>query len=527
MASAPRPVRRALISVSNKAGLVPFARGLVAHGYGLVSTGGTAKTLADAGLPVTEVAAVTQSPEMLDGRVKTLHPAIHGGLLARRDRQDHLAALTEHGIGAIDLLVCNLYPFSRTVASGAGREDCVENIDIGGVALLRAAAKNHDFVAVVTEPEQYDAVLAEMAEQEGVIGEATRRSLAAKAFALTAAYDAAIAAWMAAEEGIAFPERIAFAGGLIEVTRYGENPHQAGAFYRGGAPRPGVATAKLLQGKDMSYNNYADTDAAFELAAEFAEPTVVIVKHANPCGVAKGASLAAAWERALACDPVSAFGGIVAVNRPLDAATAAAIARIFVEVIIAPAIDDEAAAVFARKSNLRLLVAGAMPDPAAPGVVFRSLAGGLLVQERDRRVATEADLRVVTRRAPTPPEIADLIFADTVAKHVKSNAIVFAKDGATVGIGAGQPSRVDSAKIAVAKALDMQKAAGLAHSPVEGAVMASDAFFPFADGLEVGIAAGITAVIQPGGSRRDDEITAAADKAGIAMVLTGLRHFRH
>jgi len=533
MNSAPRPIsltgagRRALISVSDKAGLVPFARALIEHGFALISTGGTAKALADAGLDATEVAAVTQFPEMLDGRVKTLHPAIHGGLLARRDRDDHLAALAEHGIGAIDLLVCNLYPFAETVASGASRADCVENIDIGGVALIRAAAKNHEFVAVVTDPAEYEAVLAEMTGRDGAVGAKMRRALAAKAFALTAAYDAAIAGWMAREEGIAFPERIAFAGRLVEVTRYGENPHQAGAFYRGDARRPGVASALLLQGKDMSYNNYADADVAFELAAEFAEPVVVIVKHANPCGVAKGASLAAAWGRALSCDPVSAFGGIVAVNRTLDAATAEEIAKIFVEVIIAPGIDDAAAAIFARKGNLRLLVAGGMPDPAAPGVVFRSLAGGFLVQERDRVVAIPGDLKTVTKRGPSAAEIADLIFADTVAKHVKSNAIVFAKDGATVGIGAGQPSRVDSAKIAVAKAGDMQKAAGLAESPVKGAVMASDAFFPFADGLEVGIAAGITAVIQPGGSRRDDEIIAAADQAGIAMVLTGLRHFRH
>jgi phosphoribosylaminoimidazolecarboxamide formyltransferase / IMP cyclohydrolase len=524
MDSAPR---RALISVSDKTGLVPFVRALIAHGFTLVSTGGTAKALAEAGVEVTEVAAVTQFPEMLDGRVKTLHPAIHGGLLARRDREDHRAALAEHGIGAIDLLVCNLYPFADTVASGAKREDCVENIDIGGVALIRAAAKNHEFVAIVTDPAQYEAVIAELAERAGTIGEKTRRDLAAQAFAVTAGYDTAIAAWMAQEEAVEFPERLAFAGRLAEVTRYGENPHQAGAFYRNDERRPGVATARLLQGKDMSYNNYADTDAAFELAAEFTEPTVVIVKHANPCGVAKGADLRVAWERALVCDPVSAFGGIVAVNRTLDAATAEEISKIFAEVVIAPEIDDAAASILARKRLVRVLVTGGMPDPGAPGSMFRSLAGGFLVQERDRRVAARGDLKIVTKRAPTPAEIADLIFADTVAKHVKSNAIVFAKNGATVGIGAGQPSRVDSSKIAVAKAGDMQKALGLADSPVKGAVMASDAFFPFADGLEVGIEAGIAAVIQPGGSRRDDEVIAAADKAGIAMVLTGLRHFRH
>ena len=527
MASAPPPVRRALISVSDKAGLVPFAQALASRGVALISTGGTAKTLADAGLAVAEVATVTQFPEMLDGRVKTLHPAIHGGLLARRDREDHRAALAEHGIGEIDLLVCNLYPFVATVASGAGREECVENIDIGGVALIRAAAKNHEFVAVVTDPGEYAAVLAEMAARHGAIGDAMRRRLAAKAFGVTASYDAAIAGWMAREERIEFPERFAFAGRLAEVTRYGENPHQVGAFYRADERRPGVATARLLQGKDMSYNNYADTDAAFELAAEFVEPAVVIVKHANPCGVAKAASLRAAWQRALACDPVSAFGGIVAVNRRLDAATAEEVAKIFVEVIIAPEIDDDAAALLARKSQLRLLITGGMPDPAAPGLTFRSLSGGFLVQGRDNVVATPDALKTVTQRAPSAAEIADLIFADTIAKHVKSNAIVFAKDGATVGIGAGQPSRVDSSKIAVAKAGDMQRAGALAESPVKGAVMASDAFFPFADGLEVGIEAGITAVIQPGGSRRDDEVIAAADKAGVAMVFTGLRHFRH
>jgi phosphoribosylaminoimidazolecarboxamide formyltransferase/IMP cyclohydrolase len=520
-------IRRALISVSDKAGLVPFAKALAEFGVALVSTGGTAEALVDAGLDVTEVAAVTQFPEMLDGRVKTLHPAIHGGLLARRDRAAHRAALAEHGIGEIDLLVCNLYPFAETVASRASREDCVENIDIGGVALIRAAAKNHEFVAVVTDPGQYAAVLAEMAEQGGGIGDAMRRDLAAKAFALTAAYDAAIAGWMAREEGTLFPERISFAGRLAEITRYGENPHQAGAFYRNDDRRPGVATARLLQGKDMSYNNYADTDAAFELAAEFTEPTVVIVKHANPCGVATAADLRTAWARAFACDTISPFGGIVAVNRTLDAATAEEISKIFAEVVIAPEIDDAAAAVLARKRLVRVLITGGVPAPAAKCMTFRSLAGGFLVQERDRVVATPSDLKTVTKRAPSASEIADLIFADTVAKHVKSNAIVFAKNGATVGIGAGQPSRVDSSKIAVAKAGDMQKAAGLSESPVKGAVMASDAFFPFADGLEVGIEAGITAVIQPGGSRRDDEVIAAADKAGIAMVFTGLRHFRH
>jgi len=525
MPSRATSIRRALISVSDKTGLVPFAQALAARGVVLVSTGGTAKALADAGLAVTEVAEATGFPEMLDGRVKTLHPAVHGGLLARRDRPDHLAALAQHGIAEIDLLVCNLYPFAATVAAGASREECVENIDIGGVALIRAAAKNHEFVAVVTNPGDYEALLAELAKGGTSLG--FRRKLAGKAFARTASYDAAISGWMAREEDIAFPRILTLSGELVEEARYGENPHQSGAVYRSGERRPGVASAKLLQGKEMSYNNYADTDAAFELAAEFRESAVVIVKHANPCGVAVDKDLRAAWDRALACDPVSAFGGIVAVNRKLDAATAGEIAKIFVEVIIAPEADDAAVALLAKKGALRLLVTGGMPDPAAPGMIFRSLAGGFLVQGRDAAVATPDDLKTVTKRAPTPAEIADLLFADTVAKHVKSNAIVLAKGGATVGIGAGQPSRVDSANIAVAKAADMQRAAGLAQSPAKGAVMASDAFFPFADGLEAGIEAGITAVIQPGGSRRDDEVIAAADKAGIAMVFAGTRHFRH
>ncbi|HEX5318404.1 MAG TPA: bifunctional phosphoribosylaminoimidazolecarboxamide formyltransferase/IMP cyclohydrolase [Stellaceae bacterium] len=513
-------IKRALLSVSDKTGLVPFARELAAGGVALISTGGTAKTLADAGLPVTEVAAVTGFPEMLDGRVKTLHPAVHGGLLARRDRPDHLAALEDHGIGEIDLLVSNLYPFAATVASGAGREDCIENIDIGGPALIRAAAKNHEFVAVVTDPGDYLPVLDEMAREGGGVGEAMRRELARKAYAATAAYDAAIAAWMAGQEGIEYPDTLVVAARLADRTRYGENPHQGAAFYRTAETRFGVATARQVQGRELSYNNYNDTDAAFEAVAEFAEPAVVIVKHANPSGVAIGAGLHAAWMRALACDPVSAFGGIVAVNRPLDAETAAAIAELFVEVVIAPEISPEAAATLASKRNLRVLATGGMPDPKAPGQTLRSVAGGLLVQERDRVSATADALKIVTKRAPTPAEIADLLFADTVAKHVKSNAIVFAKDGATIGIGAGQPSRVDSVKIAAAKA-------GAFKLSTQGSVLASDAFFPFADGLEAAIAAGITAAIQPGGSRRDDEVIAAADKAGIAMVFSGLRHFRH
>src|SRR3954468_352374 len=433
MSDAPRPIRRALISVSDKSGIVQFARALAARGVALVSTGGSARALREAGLPVTEVADVTGFPEMLDGRVKTLHPAVHGGLLARRDRPDHLAALAEHGIAEIDLLVVNLYPFAATVASGADREDCIENIDIGGPARIRAAAKNHEFVAVVTDPADYDTVLGEIAGDGGV-SLALRRHLARKAYTLTAAYDAAISLWFAKDEGVDFSHTLVRVAELVEATRYGENPHQKAAFYRTGDNRAGVATARQLQGKELSYNNYADTDPSFERVAEFAEPAVAIIKHANPCGAALGTSLREAWARALACDPVSAFGGIVAVNRPLDAATAAAIAEIFVEAIIAPEADPAACEVLAKKSALRLLVAGGMPDPKAESWMTHDVAGGLLIQERDRVTASRDMLRVVTKRAPTEAEIEDLIFADTITKHVKSNAIVFAKGGATVGI---------------------------------------------------------------------------------------------
>ena len=512
-------IRRALVSVFDKTGLVPFARELASRGVALVSTGGSARALAEAGIAVTEVADVTGFPEMLDGRVKTLHPAIHAGLLARRDRPEHRAALAAHGIAEIDLVVSNLYPFAATVAAGASSDDCIENIDIGGVALIRAAAKNHEFVTVVTDPADYDAVLGEFAASGGT-AVALRRRLARRAYALTAAYDAAVSRWFEEQDGVIFPDVLVGVAERVSETRYGENPHQKSALYRNEETRPGVVTARQLQGRELSYNNYADTDAAFELVAEFAAPAVAIIKHANPCGVALGASLRDAWERALACDPVSAFGGIVAMNRPLDAATAAAIAEIFVEVVIAPEAEPAACEALARRNALRLLVTGGLPDPKAEGWMVHSLAGGLLVQQRDRVTASREALQVVTRRAPTEAEIADLLFTDIVAKHVKSNAIVFARGGATVGIGAGQPSRVDSARIAVQKA----RGAGL---ETQSSVVASDAFYPFADGLEEAIKAGATAAIQPGGSRRDAEIIAAADKAGIAMVFTGIRHFRH
>jgi phosphoribosylaminoimidazolecarboxamide formyltransferase/IMP cyclohydrolase len=527
MSDAPYRIRRALISVSDKTGLTLFAAALTKRGIELISTGGSAQTLSAAGLPVREVANVTGMPEFLDGRVKTLHPVIHGGLLARRDRPDHLAALAERGIEAIDLLVCNLYPFAETVASGARLEDCIENIDIGGVALIRGAAKNHDAVTVVTDPEDYDRVLAELAAGDGTVSPQLRRTLAGKAYATTAAYDAAIAEWMARDEDRALPERFALTGRLAQRLRYGENPHQAAGFYRTGENRPGVATARQLQGKELSYNNYADADAAFELVAEFALPAVAIVKHANPCGVATGASVHDAWEKALACDPVSAFGGIVAMNRRIDLATAELISRRLIEVVIAPDVDPEAIAALASRPALRLLVTGATPDSLAGGIVLRSVAGGILVQERDRETLSADAVRVVTERAPSEAELADLIFADRVVKHVKSNAIVFARGGVTVGIGAGQMSRVDSVRIAAEKAAEIGRAAGQAASPTQGSVLASDAFFPFADGLEIAIAAGVTAVIQPGGSVRDREVIAAADAAGIAMVFTGLRRFRH
>ncbi|MGY4800189.1 bifunctional phosphoribosylaminoimidazolecarboxamide formyltransferase/IMP cyclohydrolase [Teichococcus aerofrigidensis] len=519
-------IRRALISVHDKTGLLDFARFLAGKGVEILSTGGTARLLREAGLPVKDVSDHTGFPEILDGRVKTLVPQIHGGLLGRRDDAGHVAQMAQHGIAPIDLLVSNLYPFEATVAKGASHGETVEEIDIGGPALTRAAAKNHADVTVITAPEQMAEVQAEI-ERQGGPGLATRRRLAAAAFARTAAYDAAISAWFAEGLGQEFPPRLAAAGVLRQTLRYGENPHQRAAFYTDGSNRPGIATAEQVQGKELSYNNLNDTDAAFECVAEFERPAIVIVKHANPCGVAEGADLAGAWELALRCDPVSAFGGIVAANRRLDAAAAERISAIFTEVVVAPDADEAARAIFARKKNLRLLLTGGLPDPAAPGRLLRSVSGGFLAQSRDAgRVAPEG-LKVVTKRAPTEHEMADLIFAFRVCKHVKSNAIVYARGGATVGVGAGQMSRVDSARIAAWKSAEAAKAAGLEAPLAHGSVVASDAFFPFADGLQAAAAAGATAVIQPGGSIRDNEVIAAADEAGLAMVLTGMRHFRH
>ena len=522
---------RALLSVSDKSGLVEFARLLVELEVELLSTGGSARALRAAGLPVTEVSDHTGFPEIMDGRVKTLHPKIHGGILGRRAVEADRAAMAAHGIAPIDLVVSNLYPFRQTVESGAGREACIEQIDIGGPALIRAGAKNHAYVTVITDPADYGPVAEELRATGGATTLALRRRLAAAAYAHTAAYDTTVAHWMSVDEGEVFPERISFAGRRVQELRYGENPHQKAAFYRvdGGpvTPRPGLASARQLQGKALSYNNLNDTDAAFELAVEFDRPAVAIIKHANPCGVALADGLAAAHARALACDPLSAFGGIVAVNRPLDPVTAQAIVELFTEVVIAPEVAPAALEIFARKPNLRVLATGAMPDPAAAGMTVKSVAGGFLLQGRDDGRIAPRDLKVVSRRPPSEAELADLIFAFRVAKHVKSNAIVYAKDGATVGIGAGQMSRVDSARIAAWKAREAGEAAGETAPRCQGSVVASDAFFPFADGLLAAAEAGATAVIQPGGSVRDDEIIAAADKAGLAMVFTGLRHFRH
>ncbi|MBA2921104.1 bifunctional phosphoribosylaminoimidazolecarboxamide formyltransferase/IMP cyclohydrolase [Sphingomonas sp. MAH-20] len=517
------PIRRALLSVSDKTGLAELGQALAAKGVELVSTGGTAKALRDAGLEVRDISDLTGFPEMMDGRVKTLHPKVHGGLLGVRDNPEHAAAMEAHGIGAIDLVVVNLYPFAQTVARGAGRDEVIENIDIGGPSMVRSAAKNHAFVAIVTDPADY-AVVA-----KGTTSLDERKRLAAKAFALTAQYDAAIASWFAfADQGQMFPDTLSVPLKRGQELRYGENPHQKAALYLPAGPSArGIAQAEQLQGKELSYNNFNDADAALELVAEFRDgpPTVVIVKHANPCGVATGETLLDAYKAALACDTVSAFGGIIACNRPLDGATAEAITEIFTEVVVAPDADEAAKAAFARKKNLRLLLCGELPDPKRPGLMLKSIAGGVLVQSRDNGAIGE--LQVVTKRQPSEQELADCRFAWTVAKHVKSNAIVYAKDGATAGVGAGQMNRLESARIAAWKAKDAAEKAGWSEPRTIGSAVASDAFFPFADGLLAAVEAGATAVIQPGGSIRDEEVIAAADEAGLAMVFTGIRHFRH
>ena len=526
-ATAPR-IRRALLSVSDKRGVVAFAAALARHGVELLSTGGTAAALQRAGIFVRDVAEHTGFPEMMDGRLKTLHPKVHGGLLAIRDNPAHAQAAAAHGIAPIDLLAVNLYPFEAAVAERAPFAACIDTIDIGGPAMIRAAAKNHASVCVVVDPDDYGTVLAELAAHGGA-SPALRRALAAKAFARTAAYDAAIAAWFADEIGEANPRWRTIAGSLVQALRYGENPHQRAALYAF-PERSGIAAAVQHQGRDLSYNNLIDSDAAVALIAEFAfaqSPAVAIIKHGNPCGVALGASLVEAYRNALRCDPVSAFGGIVASNGPVDAAAAGEMCKILTEVVVAPDATAEARAIFAARRNLRLLTIGALPDPRAEGVTFRELSGGFLVQSRDNIVADDASLKVVSKRSPTPQELADMRFAFAVAKHVKSNAIVYAKDGASVGIGAGQMSRVDSARFAALKALQAAQAAGLSEGLCRGSVAASDAYFPFADGLIAAAEAGATAVIQPGGSLRDGEVIAAADARGMAMVFTGVRHFRH
>jgi phosphoribosylaminoimidazolecarboxamide formyltransferase/IMP cyclohydrolase len=524
-------IKRALLSVSDKAGLVELGHALAARHVELVSTGGTAKTLRAAGLTVKDISELTGFPEMMDGRVKTLHPMVHGGLLAVRDNPEHAAAMAAHNIGAIDLVVVNLYPFAQTVAKGASRDEIIENIDIGGPSMVRSAAKNHAFVTILTDPADYDDLIAELEESDGKTSYAFRRTCAAKAYSATAAYDSMISQWFAfADQQQVFPDMLAVNGNRVTELRYGENPHQRAALYVPVGPHiAGIAQAEQVQGKELSYNNYNDADAALELVAEFRDgpPTVVIVKHANPCGVATGDTLIDAYRAALECDSISAFGGIVAVNRPLDAATAEAITEIFTEVVAAPSADDAAKAVFAKKKNLRLLLTGELPDPKRSGLSIKPITGGLLVQSRDNGHVADSAFTVVTKRAPSAQELADCRFAWTIAKHVKSNAIVYAKDGATAGIGAGQMNRRDSARIAAIKAKEAAETYGWAEPRTVGAAVASDAFFPFADGLLAAAEAGATAVIQPGGSMRDDEVIAAADEAGLAMVFTGMRHFRH
>ncbi|AUW45040.1 bifunctional phosphoribosylaminoimidazolecarboxamide formyltransferase/IMP cyclohydrolase [Rhizobium leguminosarum] len=523
-------IKTALISVFDKTGIVELAQALSARGVRLLSTGGTYKAIAAAGLAVTDVSEITGFPEIMDGRVKTLHPMVHGGLLAIRDDGEHQDAMKTHGIEGIDLAVINLYPFEEVRAAGGDYPTTVENIDIGGPAMIRASAKNHAYVTTLTDPADYAELLEQLSADDGKTAYAFRQRMAAKAYARTAAYDAMISNWFADALSIDTPRHRVIGGALKAEMRYGENPHQKAAFYVTGEKRPGVSTAALLQGKQLSYNNINDTDAAYELVAEFLPekaPACAIIKHANPCGVATGSSLVEAYQRALACDSVSAFGGIIALNRTLDAETAEEIVKLFTEVIIAPDVTEKAKAIVARKPNLRLLSAGGLPDPRAAGLTAKTVSGGLLVQSRDNGMVEDLELKIVTKRAPTARELDDMKFAFKVGKHVKSNAVVYAKDGQTAGIGAGQMSRVDSARIAALKAEEAAKALGLAVPMTHGSAVASEAFLPFADGLLSMIAAGATAVIQPGGSMRDQEVIDAANEHGVAMVFTGMRHFRH
>ncbi|MEM9211240.1 MAG: bifunctional phosphoribosylaminoimidazolecarboxamide formyltransferase/IMP cyclohydrolase [Pseudomonadota bacterium] len=523
------PIKRALISVSDKTGLVELCTALSKNGIEIISTGGSFKAIKEAGLNVIAVDSVTGFPEIMDGRVKTLHPKIHGGLLAKRGDRGHVDAASRHEIGFIDLLVVNLYPFEATIARGADHDEAIENIDIGGPAMIRAAAKNHADVAVLTDPSQYTDFLEALALGGTILP--YRARLAQQAFAHTAAYDAVVSGWMADEFNIDVPPVVAAGARLKQELRYGENPHQVAAFYTHAGHRAvGVATAEQVQGKALSYNNINDTDAAFALISEF-DPedraACAIIKHANPCGVATGDVLADAYSRAFDCDRTSAFGGIIALNQPLDADTAEKITDIFTEVVIAPGASDAAKAIFAQKQNLRLLLTDGLADPHSTGREWRQVSGGFLVQEVDRQQLHKDAVQIVTKRVPSETEMADLFFAWTVAKHVKSNAIVYAHGGRTVGIGAGQMSRIDSTRIATWKAKDAADVMALPSPLTEGSVVASDAFFPFPDGLIAAAEAGATAIIQPGGAMRDEDVIAAADEAGLAMVFTNMRHFKH
>jgi phosphoribosylaminoimidazolecarboxamide formyltransferase/IMP cyclohydrolase len=511
-------ITRALISVSDKTGLLEFAKFLAENKIEILSTGGTAKALRDAGIAVTEVSDHTGFPEIMDGRVKTLHPKIHGGLLGVRNNEAHKKAMSEHDIAPIDLVVINLYPFEATVAKGAGFDECIENIDIGGPSMVRSAAKNHEFVTIVTDPADYASVMDEMKANNNATTHKTRKLLAAKAYSRTAAYDSAISNWFNAQNENPFPQHLTIVGNLKQTLHYGENPHQKAAFYAHGAAEGTLAGCKQVQGSELSYNNLNDVSAAFELVREFDEPAVVIVKHANPCGVAIGKNIIEAFTKALACDPVSAYGGIIATNRPLTREFCEALGKLFLEVMIAPDADAAALETLSTRKKLKLLLAGEIKKPAAK-MTIKTISGGFLYQDDDTIITKDA-LKTVTKTAPDKTQLNDLHFAFTVAKHVKSNTIVLAKNGATIGIGAGQMSRIDSTRIACWKA----KEAGL---ETKGCVLASDAFFPFPDNVEMAAQAGISAIIQPGGSMRDAEVIAEAEKNNIAMVFTGVRHFRH
>ena len=520
----------ALISVFDKTNLSYICQTLAKFNIGLISTGSTAEVIKKAGFKCKLVSDLTKFNEILDGRVKTLHPKIHASILHDRKNKHHINSFKKLNFPIIDFVIVNLYPFVETVQGGNDFAACIENIDIGGPAMIRAAAKNHDFVTIITDPQDYAKVIESMQNNDGAVTRRIRRQLAATAFSLTATYDSNISSWLIEqmEDDFGAPRRYSLSGNLKQTLRYGENPHQKAALYVcDDSLRPGAARAKQLQGKELSYNNINDTDAAFELVAEFDEPTVAIIKHANPCGVASASDIVKAYDQALACDPVSAFGGIIAVNRPLSAELSAEITKRFVEVIIAPSVDEDALPVLQKKSKIRVLQTGAMPKKGDAGKIISRVAGGFLLQDADIGDVAQLDLKVVSDREPTEQEMTDMLFAFRVAKHVKSNAIVYAKNGATVGVGAGQMSRIDSARIAAWKAQEAAKELGLPEPLTKGSVVASDAFFPFADGLISAAEAGVSAVIQPGGSIRDQEVIDAANERGLAMVFTGMRHFRH